>query len=166
MTTFRMDVTIGASRYQAEGPVEQVKEGYNQFLETVGAGQAVTASDPVQPALRSLFERHPDEIVSMKRLPPPPNQPGKMCMGLLFGFNSILNRPLVPAHDLLTGANRSGLPLQRVDRPLSSFLQGGAVAKAGLRRGTQYGLSPKGKQETGENLGALYKAMQREKERG
>ena len=157
-----MDVTIGSARFCAEGPEASVRQDYERFLGAVlsprrsverpgeaAINELLQTISPVPRSVSSqldpIFSLHPDSIVSLKRVPSGANAQGATCLGLLYGFDEILQRPLVSAKDVMKGAERSGIRMDRIDRPLGEYLSTGQVTKIGVKRGSHYGLTPNGK---------------------
>lgn len=144
----RIKVRIGDAEFEAEGPVELVKQQYSAFLEAISkAGQAPTPIRPIPPAdttldgLSEVFKQDKDGI-SLLRTPKTDNPKADALIVLLFGFLKLENEKAVGAPKLLKAATASGVGLDRIDRTIEA--RSAWIHATGNRKGKRYTLTNPG----------------------
>lgn len=111
-------------------------------------------SDSPPTELLRVFEHDGNGCVSLKALPQTDDKNADALLLLLYGFRELSKKDPVLGGDLLGAAKKSGLLIDRVDRPLDGCP--GMFTKAGQRRGAKYGLTNPGAARAQRILSELF----------
>lgn len=154
--TYKVRVKIGDAEFEAEGPEEIVKQQYADFLGALSAPTVahkqtteVNNSDGDRRLIDGAFETDGD-VVSLKFLPATENQQPDTLILLLYGYEKVKGQPMVLGTQLLKAARKTGLQIDRVDRPIAAHES--LLLRGGTRKGMKYGLNNLGKAKAAELL--------------
>lgn len=163
-------VKINGAEFEASGEPEAVKEQYAEFIkllaqqpvptaqkskgngshEEIPPGDSAGKSDPIQAILDRVF-RIEGDIISLNVLPEGEGSAFNAVLLLLYGHDKIGGRSAVKVDSVLKGLNQSGANYEaNVARIIAGH--GGLVTKAGVKRGTRYGLTNRGRKRAEEVL--------------
>jgi hypothetical protein len=164
---YRVRIKIGTAEFEAEGREELVKEHYEEFLDSFGGSQPTgdvnqttvieqrkTSSEANGDLIkRGFLER--DGLVTLLALPKGDEADADALVLLLYGY-SVLKADDYPVTGvrLMQAAQRSGVQLDRIDRPIASREQ--YVLTTGFRRGRRYSLNNRGEQFAAQLLEQLF----------
>jgi hypothetical protein len=161
----KIQVKLGDSEFNADGPETIVKAAFEQFLlalAKVPAAPAVNlkppamdsngvppkdelpAREPDQELLDRVFQKD-DDIVSLRVLPQRsnPNWQADAVILLIYGFHRLANASEVLVTKLNQGLRKSGINLTRVDGIVE--VHSSLYMKGGVRSGGRYTLNNQGK---------------------
>jgi len=167
-------IKIKGAEFEASGDPKLVSEQYADFMK-LAAGlpdpEAPTeapkkASDGKQAAppgaggdvdLQALMARvfsTEGDVISLNILPSGDAAALSTVLLLLYGHAQLAGKPTVMVDSLLKGMSQSGA---QHGTNIARIVSGtpGLVTKAGVKRGTKYGLTNKGKQQAEETLRGL-----------
>lgn len=157
MDTARIKVKIGDNEFEAEGPVESVKEQFEAFKEMVTStpihslpqpplktAQTVENSAkngelphiPIEKILHSA-----GRVVSLTAIPASTVDAALLVM---LGHKDMRNHLSVTGQEIGDGLAQSGRPVPRVDRIMDKAIEEALVLKTGVKRGTRYRLTNQG----------------------
>jgi hypothetical protein len=163
-------VKLGGSEFEANGEEKAVNQQFADFLKVVaalGLGHQPEAKPndlqkaPSQPGTRKatsddrtgggqddLIERVfrvEGEVISLNALPTGEDAIFNAVLLVLYGHQRIANRSAVMVSLVLKGLDQSGVSYgPNLARTIAGYP--GLVTKAGVKRGTRYGLTNKGSQ--------------------
>lgn len=160
--TYKLQVKIGHSEFNAEGPEDTVKEAYEKFLSLVATipeskpGMSPPApnsiptavpdtSSPVDPVLlQRIFSGDPKKgLVSLRLLPPEgPSRAADAAILILYGFLMLQQQREVLVTKLKGSLKQSGIQIERLDHIMGVHSQ--FVIKGGTRIGGRYTLNNQG----------------------
>ncbi len=156
-SSYKLQVKLGHSEFNAEGPEDTVKEAYEKFLSVVTTvpGQNKLDSRPVLNEtpevtpesaadallLQRAFSSDPKKrVVSLRHLPPEdPNRAANAAILILYGFRTLQQLEDVPVTRLKASLNQSGVQVDRLDRFMRTHTT--LVRKGGARIGGRYSLN-------------------------
>lgn len=159
---YKIHARIGEHEFDGEGPVENVKHDYGQFLEIIAnrgykdaprtehmrMGNGPDAKDETeveQEILAQIFKSDDARgIVSLRSQPPGENghRAADAALLLIFGYNKLQSMIEVPVTKLLEGLRESGLSVERFDRTIG--IHSGLYLKGGQKIGARYRLTNPG----------------------
>lgn len=161
--THRIKVKIGEAEFEAEGPVELVKQQYSAFLDAVSkhsspmvpigtTGNPSAHRDATPEELSLVFKQEKDSI-SLLRTPKTDNPKADALIVLLYGFLKLQDQRAVGAPTLVKAAVASGLGLDRLDRTFDA--RSSWIHATGQRKGKRYTLTNPGIVEARKMVDAL-----------
>jgi hypothetical protein len=165
-------VKINGAEFEASGEPEAVKEQYAEFIKLLAqqpmnvaanaqaAATRVASSEPTDSgggetkAVRSLMDRVfrvDGDVISLNVLPTGEDAAFNAILLLLYAHDKLGGRSAVMVDSVLKGLNQSGATYgSNIARLIGGHA--GLVTKAGVKRGTRYGLTNKGSQQAEEVL--------------
>jgi hypothetical protein len=166
---YKLEISIGNSKFAAEGPEEAVKAAFEAWRALVTAtpaalesgqkpkAETVPATDTNQMAalLDRVFSKDEPAGVSLLVKPRTDRVEADSLILLLYGFLKIRNQTAVTAVRLGQAAEKSGLQLDRIDRVTVARKE--LITEAGQRRGKKYGLNNPGVAHAEKMLGEILK---------
>lgn len=170
----KIKVKFGDMEFEAEGDQSVVEEQFRIFMETVSAGVSpapkhttqneiyvrdnISDTDHVGGVNKALIERtflDKGGVVSLKVLPQKSkSRSSDSLMLLLYGYYLLHEDDNVLATQLMKAARQSGLPIDRIDRFLTT--QKDFVGRGGSRRSTRYSLNNRGLTKAKELLEGIH----------
>ena len=122
MDAYKLRVYVSGHNFEAEGDKDTVERQFQAFTEMVNRTLALAGSPSlgaISPEYGlSKIARVDDKIVFLTTLPQTNNPEGDALLVILLAQKVMLGREWVSGADLLTGINRSGVTVQRIDRAL------------------------------------------------
>jgi hypothetical protein len=163
MADYRLKIKIGDHEFEANGPVEAVKEQFEAFKELVsglpvhkpettesakadvslGAQADLTASTSVTMSSKLLDRifREKGRVISLTAAPVSETD---AVLLILYGQGFYRNNENVTGSEILDGMGESGYRKPRIDRILKGLADEGDVIITGAHRGKRYRLTNKG----------------------
>lgn len=167
MADYKLNIKFpDGAEFSAEGPEAIVKEAFEAFLaarkesppkreepspakpdeQNASASRApvadAVAAPAVSPELINRVFLTQGENISLRALPNGTNREADTLLLLLYGFRVLKGQMDVTSSRLAICARQSGIQMDRVDRIIGVHEQ--YVTKAGMRKGTKYGLNNPG----------------------
>ena len=157
MGTTRIKVKVGDHEFEAEGPVDTVRDQFEAFRELISSAivsipqtpQNGSSQHTQDKVINQTFPHIPLEqvlhvsgrVVSLTALPASPTDAALLIM---LGHKDLRNNVSVTGQEIGDGLAQSGRPVPRVDRIMDDALESALVLKTGIRRGTRYRLTNQG----------------------
>ena len=157
METAKIKVKIGDHEFEAEGPVDLVRDQFESFKNIISDLSQEATIIPPNPSTknRQIMDAAPDpaittldkilhvsgRVVSLTALP---TSATDAALLILLGHKNLRNHDSVTGQEIGDGLAQSGRGVPRVDRVMDKALEDAYVLKSGLRRGTRYRLTNQG----------------------
>ena len=157
MDDFKLKLKIGPHEFEAEGPVETVKEQFQVFKDLISTNHVlgvdaalVSAKDATETKDNAVAKVETNletimtadgRIVSLTALPASVEDAALL---ILLGHRELRGNQSVTGQEIGDGLAQSGRPVPRVDRIMESALRDAMVIKTGVKRATRYRLTNQG----------------------
>jgi hypothetical protein len=157
MDTTKIKVRIGEHEFEAEGPVDLVRDQFQAFRELLSTmpvpTQAPETSLPQQPTHNKELKGDSTHVslenilhvagrvVSLTALPVSSTDAALLVM---LGHKDLRNNVSVTGQEIGDGLAQSGRQVPRVDRVMEDAIRDAYVLKTGVKRGTRYRLTNQG----------------------
>lgn len=153
---YRLKLKLGQAEFEAEGPVDQVKEHYQEFLtlvSKVGSNLKLNESssvpnggsnesDPIETSWDRVYMRTEDKL-SLNIIPDTKFSNGDSILLIIYGYQKLFEKDGVGSQAIMEAAKQSGLRIDRVARSLTSD-QSKLVLMGGSGKGARYSLNNRG----------------------
>ncbi|SRR6266550_1383606 len=157
MAEYRLKVKVGEHEFEADGPVETVKEQFEAFkdliaslskdkVETTTPTTSFDAptSQPVIPVATSSMDRIFRAERRVISLTVPPTSETDAVLLILYGQRHYRNNENPTGGEIIDGMQQSGYRTPRISRILAALSGEGAVIITGAHRGKRYRLTNQG----------------------
>ena len=157
MEISRIKVKIGEHEFDAEGPIEVVKEQFSAFKELLSSTSAHAKSSATATCKQNIDNKSVTEslgskaldnimhcegrIVSLTAIPPTIEDSALLIM---LGHKDLRDNSSVTGQEIGDGLAQSGKKVARVDRVMQTAIEQSLVLKTGIKRATRYRLTNQG----------------------
>lgn len=155
---YKLQIKIGESEFNAEGPEATVRDAYEKFISAVTGlmpvrerraepsrihdGPNSETSPPPASLIQRVFQND-KEVVSLRLLPPDStHRIADAVLLILYGFRVLQSLQDVPVTKLLAALRQSGISVDRLDRVIGAHSS--LVIKGGSQKGGRYALNNQG----------------------
>jgi hypothetical protein len=179
MDTYKLRIKIGNHEFEAEGPVEVVKEQFESWKGLLGLSPAKGTDSPAAAlsgnSVTRITEIHTPEgittpldvfdhddkrkLVTLRVHPTSEDRDADAALLVLYGYKEIEAKDEVPVTKLKDALEVSGLRPDRVDRTLAPHMREGLILKAGRGKGGKYRLTNTGYARAQQMVYELFEKM-------
>lgn len=157
MDNTKIRVKIGENEFEAEGPIELVKEQFEAFKQIISMRDDKAAKEQPGDSINPIVDQLDKDGIPILRLEKIMNVDGRIvsltaipattedtALLVMLGHNQLKQNSAVTAQEIGDGLKQSGRPVPRVDRVMESALEHALVLKTGVKRSTRYRLTNQG----------------------
>jgi hypothetical protein len=149
MDSTRLKIKIGNHEFEAEGPVDLVKQQFETFKELISSAPQ-TAQLPQSPTgnngkdSKILFDKICRVEGRLISLMVKPKTEGEAALVIMLAQRAYRDNDTVTASEISDGLEESGYCFGRLDRVMKPLTDEGSAVQIGAKKGTRYRLTNPG----------------------